>query len=84
MCGANLTLRFPQQKPSQKRSMGWQHHDVGMLFSVGTVHLGKIEEEIKVAIYKEQLQNNMLESSIDLKLGIQVTFQQDNNPKHNI
>ena len=34
------------------------------------------------AKYRRILDENLLESTIDLKLGTRFTFQQDNDPKH--
>ena len=34
------------------------------------------------AKYREMLDENLLQSSQDLRLGLMLTLQQDNNPKH--
>ena len=52
-------------------------------FSVaGTGRLVRIEGKINGAKYREILNQNLLQSAQDLRLGQRFTFQQDNDPKH--
>ena len=52
-------------------------------FSVaGTGRLVRIEENINGAKCREILDENLLQSTQDLRLGRGFTFQQDNDPKH--
>ena len=52
-------------------------------FSVaGTGKLVRIEGNINQAKYCEILDENLLPSAQDLRLGQRFTFQRDNNPKH--
>jgi hypothetical protein len=44
--------------------------------------LVRIEEKMNGAKYREILDENLLQSTQDLRLGQRFTFQQDNNPKH--
>ena len=51
-------------------------------FSVaGTGRMARIEGKINGAKYREILDENLLQSIQDLRLGRRFTFQQDNNPK---
>jgi hypothetical protein len=52
-------------------------------FSVaGTGRLVRLEGKINGAKYREILDENLLKSAQDLRLGRRFTFQQDNDPKH--
>ena len=52
-------------------------------FSVaGTGRLVRIEANMNGAKYRKILDENLLHSSQDLRLGQSFTFQQDNDPKH--
>jgi hypothetical protein len=54
-------------------------------FSVtGTGRLVRIEGKMNVAKYSETLDENLLQSAQDLRLGQRFTFQQDNDPKHTV
>ena len=44
--------------------------------------LVRMEGKMNRAIYREILDENMLQSAQDLRLGRRFTFQQDNDPKH--
>jgi hypothetical protein len=58
-----------------------QHHTVGMFFSgrdwKTSQHCGK--HGVK---HREILEENLLQSAQDLRLGQRFTFQQNNDPKH--
>jgi hypothetical protein len=52
-------------------------------FSVaGTGRLVRIEGKMNGAKYREILDENLLQSAQNLRLGRRFTFQQDNYPKH--
>jgi hypothetical protein len=48
----------------------------------GTGRLVKIEGKMNSAKNREILDENLLRSAQDLRLGRRFIFQQDNNPKH--
>ncbi|KAK3522096.1 hypothetical protein QTP70_025274, partial [Hemibagrus guttatus] len=47
-----------------------------------TGRLVKIEGKMNVAMYRNILDVNLLQSALDFGLGRRFIFQQDNNPKH--
>ncbi|KAG2468153.1 TC1A transposase, partial [Polypterus senegalus] len=52
-------------------------------FSVaGTGRLVRIKGKMIVAMYRDILDKNLLQSALDLRLGQRFIFQQDNDPKH--
>ncbi|KAG2464594.1 TC1A transposase, partial [Polypterus senegalus] len=52
-------------------------------FSVaGTGRLVRIMEKMTAAMYRDNLDENVLQSALDLRLGRQFIFQQDNEAKH--
>ena len=53
----------------------------GCFSAAGTGRLVRIEEKMNGAKYREILDENLLHSDQDLRLGRRFTFQQD-NPKH--
>ena len=54
----------------------------GCFTSAGTGKLVRIEGMMDGAEYREILEENLFQSSRDLRLGRRFTFQQDNDPKH--
>ena len=54
----------------------------GCFSSAGTGKLVRIEWMIVSANYRRILDENLLESAMNLKLGRRFTFQQDNDLKH--
>ena len=54
----------------------------GCFSVVGTGRLVRIEGKMNRAKYREILDENLLQSAQDLRLGQRFTFQQDKNPKH--
>ena len=54
----------------------------GCFSAAGTGRLVRIEGKMNGAKYREILDENLLQSAEDLRLGQRFTFQQDNNPKH--
>ena len=60
----------------------WQHHVVGVIFSGRAGKLVRIEGKMKGAKVKEILDETLLQSAQDLRLGRRLIFQQDNYPKH--
>ncbi|KAK3564286.1 hypothetical protein QTP86_012011 [Hemibagrus guttatus] len=54
----------------------------GCVSAAGTGRLVRIEGKLNAAMYRDILEENLLQSALDLRLGRRFTFQQDNNPKH--
>jgi hypothetical protein len=54
----------------------------GCFSAAGTETRVRIEEKMNGAKYREILDENMLQSAQDLRLGQRFTFQQDHDPKH--
>ena len=54
----------------------------GCFSATGTVRLVRIEGKMNGAKYRQILDENLLQSAQDLRLGRRFTFQQDNDPKH--
>ncbi len=54
----------------------------GCLSAAGTGRLVAIEGKMNAAKYRDILDENLLQSAQDLRLGRRFTFQQDNDPKH--
>ena len=54
----------------------------GCFSAAGTGRLVRIEVKINREKYREILDENLLQSAQDLRLGCRSTFQQDNDPKH--
>ncbi len=54
----------------------------GCFSAAGTGRLVAIEGKINAAKYRDILDENLLQSAQDLRLGRRFTFQQDNDPKH--
>ena len=54
----------------------------GCFSGAGTKRLVRIEGKMNRAKHREFLDENLLQSVQDLRLGRRFTFQQDNNPKH--
>ncbi|KAL0192435.1 hypothetical protein M9458_010731, partial [Cirrhinus mrigala] len=54
----------------------------GLQDAAGTGRLVAIEGKMNAAKYRDILDENLLQSAQDLRLGWRFTFQQDNDPKH--
>ena len=54
----------------------------GYFSSAGTGKLVRMEGTMDGLKYRRILDENLLESAMNLKLGRRFTFQQDNDPKH--
>ena len=54
----------------------------GCFSSAGTGKMVRADGKMDVAKYKAVLEENLLESAKDLRLGRRFTFQQDTDPKH--
>ena len=54
----------------------------GCFSAAGTGRLVRIGRKMNGAKYREILDENLLQSTQDLRLGLRFTFQQDNDPKH--
>ncbi|KAG2469321.1 TC1A transposase, partial [Polypterus senegalus] len=53
-----------------------------MLWGAGTVRLVRIKGKMTAAMYRNILDENLLQSALDHRLGRRFIFQQDNDPKH--
>ncbi|KAG2466795.1 TCB1 transposase, partial [Polypterus senegalus] len=54
----------------------------GCFLAAGTRRLVRIKEKMTAAMYRDFLDENLLQSTLDLRLGRRLIFQQDNDPKH--
>ncbi|KAG2469857.1 TCB1 transposase, partial [Polypterus senegalus] len=54
----------------------------GCFSAAGTGRLVRIKGKRTAAIYRDTLDENLLQSALDHRLGEQFIFQQDNDPKH--
>ncbi len=83
MCGENQALLITCPIQSQQWSMVVAASCCGVFFSAaGTGRLVAIEGKMNAAKYRDILDENLLQSAQDLRLGRRFTFQQDNDPKH--
>ena len=55
---------------------------LGCFSAAGTGRLIRIETKMNGAKYRQILDENLLQSAQDVRLGRRFTFQQDNDPKH--
>ncbi len=83
MCGEkpgtahHLSNTVPTVKHGGGSIMLW-----GCFSAAGTGRLVAIEGKMNAAKYRDILDENLLQSAQDLRLGRRFTFQQDNDPKH--
>ncbi len=82
MCEKTRHCSSPVQYSPNSEAWWWQHHAVGVFFSCRTGRLVAIEGKMNAAKYRDILDENLLQSAQDLRLGRRFTFQQDNDPKH--
>ena len=68
---------FPRVKHSGGSIMLW-----GCFSAAGTGRQVRIQAKMNRAKYREILDENLLQSTQDLRLGRRFTFQQNNDPKH--
>ncbi|KAG2461068.1 TCB1 transposase, partial [Polypterus senegalus] len=54
----------------------------GCFLAAGTGRLVRIKGKMTAAMYRDILDENLLQSALDLRLGRRFIFQQDNDPKH--
>ncbi|KAG2460963.1 TCB1 transposase, partial [Polypterus senegalus] len=54
----------------------------GCFSAAGTGRLVRIKGEMTAAMYRDILDENLLQSALDLRLGQRFIFQQDDDPKH--
>ena len=54
----------------------------GCFSAAGTGKLVRIEGKMNAAMYRDILDENLLQSALDLRQGRRFIFQQDNDPKH--
>uniref|UniRef100_A0A8D0AC34 Tc1-like transposase DDE domain-containing protein n=1 Tax=Sander lucioperca TaxID=283035 RepID=A0A8D0AC34_SANLU len=72
-----LANTIPTVKHGGGSIMQW-----GVFSAAGTGRLVRIEGKMNAAMYRDILEENMLQSAPDLRLGRRFIFQQDNDPKH--
>ena len=60
----------------------WQHHAVGCFSAAGIGRLVRMKGKMNAQKYRDILDDNLLQSAQNLRLGLKFTFQQDNDPKH--
>ena len=75
----HITATIPTMKHGDGRIVQW-----GCFSEAGTGRLVRIEGKMNGAKYRENLDENLLQSSQDLRLGRRFTFLQDNDPKHTV
>ncbi len=73
----HLSNTVPTVKQGGGSIMLW-----GCFSAAGTGRLVAIEGKMNAAKYRDILDENLLQSAQDLRLGRRFTFQQDNDPKH--
>ncbi len=73
----HLSNTVPTVKHGGDSIMLW-----GCFSAAGTGRLVAIEGKMNAAKYRDILDENLLQSAQDLRLGRRFTFQQDNDPKH--
>ncbi|KAL0161714.1 hypothetical protein M9458_045439, partial [Cirrhinus mrigala] len=73
----HLSSTVPTVKHGGGSIMLW-----GRFSAAGTGRLVAIEGKMNAAKYRDILDENLLQSAQDLRLGRRFTFQQDNDPKH--
>ncbi|KAJ8340779.1 hypothetical protein SKAU_G00330700 [Synaphobranchus kaupii] len=73
----HLANTIPTVKHGSGSIMIW-----GCFSAAGTGRLVLIEGKMNAAKYTEILEENLLQSALDLRLGRRFTFQHDNDPKH--
>ncbi len=71
----------PVQYSPNSEAWWWQHHAVGVFQLQGQDDWLQSRER-NAAKYRDILDENLLQSAQDLRLGRRFTFQQDNDPKH--
>ncbi|KAI3360341.1 hypothetical protein L3Q82_014656 [Scortum barcoo] len=72
----------PGQYHPYNEAWWWQHHAVGMFFSGRNWETSQDRGKMNAAMYRDILDENLLQSALDLRLGRRFIFQQDNDPKH--
>ncbi len=82
MYGGKPGSSSPVQYSPNSEAWWWQHHVWGGFSAAGTGRLVAIEGKMNAAKYRDILDENLLQSTQDLRLGRRFTFQQDNDPKH--
>ncbi|KAK3542723.1 hypothetical protein QTP70_000093 [Hemibagrus guttatus] len=73
----HLANTIPTMKHGGGSIMLWECSSVA-----GTERLVRIERKMNAAMYRDILDENLLQISLDLRLGRQFIFQQVNDPKH--
>ncbi|KAK3554572.1 hypothetical protein QTP70_025523 [Hemibagrus guttatus] len=73
----HLANTIPRVKHGGGSIMLW-----GCFSAAGTGRLVRMERKMNAAMYRDILDENLLQSILDLRLGRRFIFQQDNDPKH--
>ncbi|KAK3551058.1 hypothetical protein QTP70_011485 [Hemibagrus guttatus] len=73
----HLANTIPTVKHGGGSIMMW-----GCFSAAGTGRLVRIEGKMNAAMHRDILDENLLQSALDLRLGRWFIFQQDNDPKH--
>ncbi|KAK1794552.1 hypothetical protein P4O66_001278 [Electrophorus voltai] len=73
----HLANTIPTVKHGGGSIMPW-----GCFSAAGTWRLVRVEGKMNAAMYRDILEENLLQSALDLKLGRRFIFQKDNGPKH--
>ncbi|KAK3542834.1 hypothetical protein QTP70_004639 [Hemibagrus guttatus] len=71
----------PGQYHPYSEAWWWQHHAVRTFFSGSNWETSQDQGKMNAAMYKDILDENLLQSALDLRLGRRFMFQQDNDPK---
>ncbi|KAK3540002.1 hypothetical protein QTP70_022799, partial [Hemibagrus guttatus] len=79
---SGLYGRVTQTEATPHEAWWWQHHAVGCFSAVGTGRLVRMKGKMYAVMYRDILDENLLQSALDLRLGRRFIFQQDNDPKH--
>lgn len=74
-----ITHRLANAIPAE--AWWWEHHAVGMFFVRRNRETSQGQGK-DAAIYSDILDDNLLQSTLDLGLGLRFIFQQENNLMH--
>ncbi|KAI4889350.1 hypothetical protein NFI96_010278 [Prochilodus magdalenae] len=75
--------RHLKDSQTMRNKILWSDETKIELFGVNARrHVVRIEGKMNAAMYRDILDENLLQSALDLRLGRRFIFQQDNDPKH--
>ncbi|KAK3574571.1 hypothetical protein QTP86_010183 [Hemibagrus guttatus] len=72
----------PGQYHPYSEAWWWQHHAVGMFFSSRNWETSQDGGKDECSNVRDMLDESLLQSALDLRLGRRFIFQKDNYPKH--